>query len=742
MSEHPRVLDARAQHHGTPHHHAPMSPLLLIHRYLRGRYRLACALALVLAVGGAVFGWLALPPVYTSRGIIRVAPTLPKILYETEENQLPKMFDAFVEAQATFLKSRRVLDRAVTSIAMREAGWPDQPDGISLLDKSLKIDYGRGAQLILVNVSHSEPRLSQVAVDSVLEAYRDLYGEQSGLGVSATEQTLVERQSVLERELTTLRDRIFRLADEHGTDTLDRLHAGKIEELQMLERRIAELHVALASAPDAQQSARDDAGQSTPGDIRELAGRDESLAVLLDMHEKLQRLHDDMSLRFGPNHREIKDVQRRIGLVQTQIDTRLEELQSGDVQLAGSPDTTVYGTRQDIEEMISRLRTLREQVWTDAQRLGRTRQSIAALSDEAIEKRQLLDETRRRLETLRVENTNSRTGRVTVAAQGDLPIRPSTDRRAALAMLGALGGGGAGIALVVLLGLFQRQFRFIDEFEEAGLSAQVIGILPQLETGDAEQCENAALSVHHIRNRLQSQRSDGKGGVIAVTSGQSGDGKTSLVAALGSSFALAGERTLLIDLDLVGRGLSRHLEQTGAEGVAESLRVGEVNGHILPTPLPNLSVLPAGADRSVEAIHLSPGMLRRMIDEVRGEYECILIDTGPVLGSLEANVLAPLCDRVLLVVSRGNDSKIVRSCLSRLAEIGAKCGGLVFNRAAPNDIERSLSHASLHSRVSQRSGAEAASKSSNAPEPSLLASIVVRRSSPGPATKAVDHINK
>jgi len=74
------------------------NPLLMVHRRLRGRYPLAIALAILFAIPGAYVGWNLKKPKYLSTGIIRVAPTLQPILYhESPENEVPPMFDAFVE---------------------------------------------------------------------------------------------------------------------------------------------------------------------------------------------------------------------------------------------------------------------------------------------------------------------------------------------------------------------------------------------------------------------------------------------------------------------------------------------------------------------------------------------------------------------------------------------------------------------------------------------------------------------
>ena len=67
----------------------------------------------------------------------------------------------------------------------------------------------------------------------------------------------------------------------------------------------------------------------------------------------------------------------------------------------------------------------------------------------------------------------------------------------------------------------------------------------------------------------------------------------------------------------------------------------------------------------------------------------ILVDTGPVPGSIEASMVAAEADEVILVVSRGEHRQPVQHSVDYLHSIGARLAGVVFNRARPHDMQRS-----------------------------------------------------
>jgi capsular exopolysaccharide synthesis family protein len=182
--------------------------------------------------------------------------------------------------------------------------------------------------------------------------------------------------------------------------------------------------------------------------------------------------------------------------------------------------------------------------------------------------------------------------------------------------------------------------------------------------------------------------------VFAITSAAPGDGKTSLTLALGLSYAACGARTLLIDCDLVGAGLTSRMNVNSPAGVLEAIANRSIPEYVRSTDVADVTILPVGSAQTLHASTLSPAALRRLIDEARKQYDTILIDTGPILGSIEASLVCAAADAVVLTVARGQQRPLVEKAIARLMGIGAKLAGVVFNRAQSGDFDRSISGAS------------------------------------------------
>lgn len=675
------------------------NPLRWIHRSLRGRYHWTAALGLCLAIPGALIGYNLLPPVFTSSGFIEIAPTLQTTLYTLPDSGVPPMYDSFVSTQATYLTSARVLSRAIESERMRAIAWPTGPEGVSALSSSLSVLRRRGQQVIQVSVTHREAPVAQIAANSVMDAYMEIYADQSALSITARERELDLRVQRQRRDLQSIRESINRIARDYGGDNLDAFHQAGIDRQQRLESEIAELQMRLG-AIEAQVPG--DPGAPIPGTptVDQLAEVDLELKDLLNRRRNVEKLIEINRAKYGPSHRQMQDLNRQqealVRLIAERTDTLLREIGLS----PDAPGAGLSGRVSQFRTEIARRSQELQKVTAEVRDLGAKRVEIGLLREQEAEARKLLNEAASALEKVRTERPNLEQGRISVAQRGELPTRPSNDRRLALAGAGGAAGLGIGVGAIGLLGFLRRGYRYLDELDDLNRSASLLGTLPDLDSPSEEDNQLAALAVHHIRNMLHvlSPGQPGRGRVFAVTSASAGEGKTSLSLALGMSFAVAGQRTLMIDADLIGRGLSAQLDMDQKRGISEAVAsTGEIEAFIHKTGRDDLWCIPAGVDRGFNPERLSEAHIDTAISTLRDRFDTIIIDTGPILGSLEADIVTAVADRVVMAISRGQSPKLVKASLSRLRHLGARGVGLVFNRATHQDMTKSISHVSIHS---------------------------------------------
>ena len=96
--------------------------------------------------------------------------------------------------------------------------------------------------------------------------------------------------------------------------------------------------------------------------------------------------------------------------------------------------------------------------------------------------------------------------------------------------------------------------------------------------------------------------------------------------------------------------------------------------------------MPTNGANGLSAGQLSPANFRRILEDARKTFDTVIVDTGPILGSLEASIVAAEVDRVVMTLSRGEQRMLAEKALDRLESIDARLAGIVFNRARQEDL--------------------------------------------------------
>jgi chromosome partitioning protein len=143
--------------------------------------------------------------------------------------------------------------------------------------------------------------------------------------------------------------------------------------------------------------------------------------------------------------------------------------------------------------------------------------------------------------------------------------------------------------------------------------------------------------------------------IIAIANQKGGVGKTTTSVNLGASLAELGYRVLVVDLDPQGNattGLGINARNLQASVYDVIMSETAVEDCVEPTSLKNLFVVPATIDLAGAEIELVPAFsrelkLRRALEEVRDEYDYVLIDCPPSLGLLTVNGLAAADDVIV-----------------------------------------------------------------------------------------------
>jgi succinoglycan biosynthesis transport protein ExoP len=169
--------------------------------------------------------------------------------------------------------------------------------------------------------------------------------------------------------------------------------------------------------------------------------------------------------------------------------------------------------------------------------------------------------------------------------------------------------------------------------------------------------------------------------IVMITSALAGEGKTSLASHLAASLARAGRRTILVDSDLRRPTLHRLFDLSRGPGLSELLREeNNLAAVIRDTAIPNLRLLSAGQADAVALQALAFDGLPKLFEQLRQEYEFIVVDSCPVLPVADSLLVGQHVDAVIFSLLR-QVSRLprVHAAYQRLAVLGIRMLGAVVN---------------------------------------------------------------
>jgi tyrosine-protein kinase Etk/Wzc len=303
-------------------------------------------------------------------------------------------------------------------------------------------------------------------------------------------------------------------------------------------------------------------------------------------------------------------------------------------------------------------------------------------------------------------------GDVDVVSLAHLPSYPISTGFTLKLILGILLGSLLGLVLAYILEALNTSVRRPEDLE-AVLHVPGLAVIPRISSGSRGAVSNFrkligaggkngkpevgsplsgnqtfSIGIEAFRNlRTSLIWSDGGETLktLVVTSAAPGEGKTLTAANLAVTLAYDGMRVLLVDCDIRRPRVHGLFHLPRAPGLMELLTAYDRPDAPPPpairqTTVARLSVLPCGALPMNAANLLSGSRMRMLLEELKQQFDIIVLDTPPVLATADAGIVGSLTDGVLLVVRAGaTDRNAAQRAYQQLANVGARVVGTVLN---------------------------------------------------------------
>lgn len=278
---------------------------------------------------------------------------------------------------------------------------------------------------------------------------------------------------------------------------------------------------------------------------------------------------------------------------------------------------------------------------------------------------------------------------VKAANTPESPAEPKPVRNALAALLAGLVIGGV---LAFVRENFDESVRTKDELAEAA-GLPVVGVIPAVRhwrsgpeaLADLKRPQSAAgEAFRSLRTSVQLLGVDRPVCLIQVTSPMAGEGKTSVVAGLGTLLAAAGQRVVLVDGDLRRPRIHEAVGLSNDRGLTSAF-AGDVPILDVVRSVPDeegLFVVCSGPPPSNPAELLSSPRMAELLFELQGKFDVVLVDSAPVLPVTDATLLAAWVEATLLVARAGTTTqRQLAEAVQQLRRVDAQLAGVVLNQA-------------------------------------------------------------
>jgi non-specific protein-tyrosine kinase len=290
-----------------------------------------------------------------------------------------------------------------------------------------------------------------------------------------------------------------------------------------------------------------------------------------------------------------------------------------------------------------------------------------------------------------IDTENARTtDSLRVVAAASLPTTPVSPRILLNIAIAFAAGLLLAVALAALLERLDQSIKTDDDLtQETGLVA--LGHIVKSPTQKKGNPELPALmpqsafaeAYKTLRTNLVFATFEKKAQIIVITSALPSEGKSRTAANLAVVLGQAGHRTLLVEADFRRPRQAAMFGSSNSSGLS-NLILGDRESREVIAPVPgvtNLWLIVSGSQPPNPTELLGSVRMRDILEQFRGFFTYILVDTAPVGTVTDAALVAASADAAVLVVEHGRTSHdAVNHAKEALERSGVKILGVVFNK--------------------------------------------------------------
>jgi capsular exopolysaccharide synthesis family protein len=401
----------------------------------------------------------------------------------------------------------------------------------------------------------------------------------------------------------------------------------------------------------------------------------------------------------------LKENEARLSTQMSELSQKFGEKHPRMVQLKSELESNRQKIRQEAQNVLTSIknelaiarareanaRNAVEGQKAETQKLSERSIQYSVLLREVEKNRELYENLLKRLKETSVASELGTTN-VRILDRAEVPRSPARPRPVQYILLSLVVGAFMGCGLAFFFEYLDNTIKTPDDIEKY-VGSPCLALVPTVNFSEesGQGVSSPEIIVHHkpkstfaegfrsLRTAVLFSSPDNPPKTILVTSFIPKEGKTFITANLALVIAYAGESVLLIDADMRKPQLHKMFELENRKGLSNVIMGEEppIHKSILHE---KLDVMTCGPVPPNPAEILGSKRMAEFMEQMKGRYDKVVIDTPPISSVTDAVVLSRLADSIIYVVHGGMTTRETAMHGAKIMrDVDAKVIGAVLN---------------------------------------------------------------
>jgi exopolysaccharide transport family protein len=674
-----------------------------IYDYLRTLYkwRRIAIVCFIIIVGTVAVASLVMTPVYRATTRILIEREAPKVLNMQELLPIDMVSTDFYQTQYKILQSRSLALRVIQALNLSEnpVFSPKKSKKDSMLTKqerevrlvtkfvkTLKVDPIRNSRLVDLSFDSTDRQLAADIANMVskgfIEQNMGWKSETSNEAKDFLTKQIEEQKKTLEESEQALQN----YKEKYGIVQLTPLAGDKekeniaMQKLGGLTGRLVDEQSKRVEVEARHREVHDLLAKGTPLESIPQVMDNYLIMRLKENEARLSTQMSELSQKFGEKHPRM-----------VQLKSELESNRQKIRQEAQNVLTSIKNELAIARAREANARNAVEGQKAETQKLSERSIQYSVLLREVEKNRELYENLLKRLKETSVASELGTTN-VRILDRAEVPRSPARPRPVQYILLSLVVGAFMGCGLAFFFEYLDNTIKTPDDIEKY-VGSPCLALVPTVNFSEesGQGVSSPEIIVHHkpkstfaegfrsLRTAVLFSSPDNPPKTILVTSFIPKEGKTFITANLALVIAYAGESVLLIDADMRKPQLHKMFELENRKGLSNVIMGEEppIHKSILHE---KLDVMTCGPVPPNPAEILGSKRMAEFMEQMKGRYDKVVIDTPPISSVTDAVVLSRLADSIIYVVHGGMTTRETAMHGAKIMrDVDAKVIGAVLN---------------------------------------------------------------